>query len=76
MEITLESLEKATREVFEANGELMDLRQDTIYGQDKWCFHIASRCLSVESDKATAIKKALHKSGFLDEVVEKLKLEA
>lgn len=72
-EITLESLEKATREVFEVHGESMDIRQDTIYGEDKWCFHDSKRCLAVENDKATAIKKALHKSGFIHEVVEKLK---
>jgi hypothetical protein len=72
-EIPLEDLEKATREVFEAHGESMTFKQDTVYGEAKWCFHVAKRCLAVESDKATAIKKALHKSGFIHEVVEKLK---
>jgi len=76
MQIELEVLEKATREVFASHGETVDLRQDTVYGKDKWCFHTASKCLAVEDDKAAAIKKALHKSGFLNEVVEKLKQEA
>lgn len=73
MQIELEDLERVTKEVFESHGEPCELKFQDIDGKWAWIFSDRKRCLAVESDKATAIKKALHKSGFLNEVVEKLK---
>ena len=68
----LEQLSQAASEVFQSHGEQISLKQDEIYGKSMWAFHTKSRCLATDPDKATCIKKALHQSGYLQEVAAKL----
>jgi hypothetical protein len=73
MQIELEDLERVTKEVFASHGKPCELKFQNMDGKWLWVLSTKTRCHAVNKDKATAIKKALHDSGFLHEVVEKLK---
>jgi hypothetical protein len=67
---SLEQLEKATSEVFLAHGVPFSLKFDEDLGN--WVFAVTGQWVTVDADKAEAIKKALKRSGYLQEVAAKL----
>ena len=70
---SLEQLEKAASEVFQAHGESVKLAYEAYDVEGQWVFSNNTRqWVAVDADKATCIKKALHRSGYLQEVAAKL----
>jgi|SRR5437588_11196562 len=68
VEITVEALAKATRDVIYGEGKAMSLFQ--VPGG--WKFAIDGEQVAADVDQATCIKKGLHRSGYLQKVVAKL----
>jgi len=68
---TVEDLEKETREVFAAHREYFTLKFAEVDGVWSWQF-VTEKWVTLDKDKATCIKKALHRSGYLQEVAAKL----
>jgi hypothetical protein len=67
---SLEELEKATSEVFLAHNVHFSLKFDADLGN--WVFAVTGQWVTVDSKKEEAIKKALKRSGYLQEVAAKL----
>lgn len=71
--LSLEQLEKAAIEVFKAHGESIKLSYEAYDIKDQWIFsNNTKQWVAVDKDKATCIKKALKRSGYLQEVATKL----
>ena len=70
---SLEQLEKAANEVFQAHGESVKLAYEAYDVRDQWVFsNDTKKWVAVDRDKATCIKRALHRSGYIQEVAAKL----
>lgn len=71
---SLEQLEQATSEVFAAHNEAIKLSHGMHDITGQWVFsNETNKWTAVDKDKATAIKKALQRSGYLQEVAAKLR---
>lgn len=69
----LEQLEEATSEVFQAHNESVKLSYGAYGIAEQWVFsNETKKWVAIDKDKAICIKKALHRSGYLQEVVAKL----
>jgi len=70
---SLEQLETAANEVFQSHGESVKLAYEAYDVAEQWVFSNNTRSwVAVDADKAECIKKALKRSGYLQEVAAKL----
>jgi hypothetical protein len=70
---SIDQLEKAANEVFQTHGESVKLSYEAYDVEDQWVLsNDTKKWVAVDADKAACIKKALKRSGYLQEVAAKL----